>query len=246
MHKILIAVLVGLGLAQAQEVRVAVAANLRDAFGEIARAFQRENPGIKVTASFGSSGGFVQQITQGAPFDIFMAADTDFPRALERSDLAEPGTLQIYAKGRLALLIPNRVGLSPTGLGVLTDPKIARIAIANPQTAPYGRAAQEALRRAGLLEQVRGKLVFGQDISQATQLTLAAADAGLTAYSFAFTPAVKGQGKVWVVPERLAPPLEQAYLIVKGRARPEVRTLYDFIRSEQAKRILKAFGYQVP
>lgn len=248
MRKLLVSAVVMLGLAAAQqaEVRVAVAANLRDAFIEIVRAFNQDNTNIKVTPSFGSSGGFVQQITQGAPFDVFMAADTSFPQALERNNLTEPGTLRVYAKGRLALLIPNRVGLSPSSLNILLDPKIARIAIANPETAPYGRTAIEALQRAGLLEKLRSKLVFGQDISQATQLILAAADAGFTAYSLTFTTSVKGQGKVWVVPERLAPPLEQAYVIIKGRNRPEVKALYDYIQGDKARTILKAFGYQVP
>lgn len=234
----------GLGLVQAQEVRVAVAANFRDAFNDIARAFGKANPGVRVTPSFGASGAFTQQIVNGAPFDLFLAADMSFPRALEAQNLAEPGTLRVYARGKLVLFVPG--GPAPRGLEALRDPKFRRVVIANPETAPYGRAAVQALQASGLYDLIRPRLVFAQDIAQAAQLTLTAADAGFIAYSAVFTPAFKDKGGFFIVPQRLYDPLDQGMLVVRGRKRPEVQAFYDFLRSPEALRVIRAYGYQVP
>ncbi|WP_158531649.1 MULTISPECIES: molybdate ABC transporter substrate-binding protein [unclassified Meiothermus] len=248
MRKLLVGLTVALGLALAQqaEVRVAVAANLRDAFTEIARVFEKEYPNFKVSAVFGASGNFTQQILQGAPFDLFLAADTSFPERVEKEGRAEPNTRKVYARGKLILFIPNRVGLEPKDLKIILDPKIRRLAIANPETAPYGRAAQQTLQALGIYEQVKSKLVFGQDIAQAAQLTLSAADAGFIPFSYTFSPDLRNQGKFLVVAQRLYTPLDQAYVMVKGRDRPEVRALYEFISSDKAKTILKSYGYETP
>jgi len=235
----------GLALAQQGEVRVAVSANFRDAFNDIARAFSKTNPGVRVVPSFGSSGAFTQQIVNGAPFDLFLAADTSFPRALEAQGLVEPATLRVYARGKLVLFVPSRSGLQAKSLEVLRDPRVTRIAIANPETAPYGKAAMQAIKAYGLYQAVQNRLVFAQDIAQAAQLTLAAADAGLIAYSALFTPAFQGKGSFFIVPQRLYDPLDQGMVLVKGRARPEVRAFYEFLQSATAQQIIKAYGYQV-
>lgn len=227
-------------LVWAQEVRVAVAANLRDAFGDIARAYERET-GVKVVPSFGSSGAFTQQILQGAPFDLFISADTGFPKSLfeKGKGLEAP---RVYARGKLILFIPKRVGLKPQSLQVLLEPKVRKVAIANPEVAPYGRAAREALRRAGLWEKVEPKLVLGQDIGQTLQLTLAAADAGFFNFSALFSPSVRNQGEAWVIPQRLYDPLDQAALVLTERG----KGLYAFLFGEKARTILRAYGYETP
>ena len=227
-------------LGWAQEVRAAVAANLRDAFGEIARAYELETGG-KVIPSFGSSGAFTQQILHGAPFDLFIAADTGFPKSLfeKRKGLEAP---RVYARGKLILFIPKRVGLKPQTLQVLLDPKVRKVAMANPEVAPYGRAAREALRRAGLWEKVEPKVVFGQDIGQTLQLTLAAADAGFINFSALFSRGARNQGEAWVVPQRLYDPLDQAALVLTERG----KGLYAFLFGEKARTILRAYGYETP
>lgn len=227
-------------LGWAQEARVAVAANLREAFGEIARAYERKTGG-KVLSSFGSSGAFVQQILQGAPFDLFIAADAGFPKRLfeKGKGLEAP---RVYARGKLILFIPKRVGLKPQTLQVLLDPKVRKAAMANPEVAPYGRAAREALRRAGLWEKVEPKAVFGQDIGQALQLTLAAADAGFIGLSALFSPSVRNRGEAWVVPQRLYDPLDQAALLLSEGG----KGLYAFLFGEKARTILQNYGYETP
>lgn len=227
-------------LGWAQEVRAAVAANLRDAFGEIARAYEQKTGGM-VIPSFGSSGAFVQQILQGAPFDLFIAADTGFPKSLfERGKGLEAP--RVYARGKLILFIPKRVGLKPQTLQVLLEPKVRKVAIANPEVAPYGRAAREALRRAGLWEKVEPKVVFGQDIGQTLQFTLAAADAGFFNFSALFSPSARNQGEAWVVSQRLYDPLDQAALVLTERG----KGLYAFLFGEKARTILRAYGYETP
>ena len=237
--------LLGLALAQGTEVKVAVTANLRDAFLDIVRAFSQANPGVQVQANFGSSGAFTQQILQGAPFDLFLAADTGFPKALAEKGLAEEPP-RVYARGKLILFLPKRVGIKPKDLAVLLNPAIRKVALANPEVAPYGRGAKEALTQAGLWEKVQPKLVYGQDIAQTAQLTLAAADAGFFNFSALFTPAFRNQGEAFVVPQRLYTPLDQAVVLLKGRARPEVRRFYAFLFGAEARRVLVAYGYQVP
>jgi len=218
---------------------------LQPTFEQLIQAFTRANPGVKVIASYGSSGAFAQQIVEGAPFDIFMSADVTFLQELQQRGLLEEGTLKIYAIGKLILFVPARVGLQATSLKVLSDPKIQRIIIANPQTAPYGRAAVQAMSKMGIYDQVKGKIAFGQNIAQAAQLTLAGGDAGLIAISAIYGPFIS-QGSWFMVPQNLYDPLEQAYAIVKGRARGEVKTLYSFLSSPQASQIYKAWGYGLP
>jgi molybdate transport system substrate-binding protein len=236
----------GSAWAQSGEVRVAVAANLRDTFLELVQLFNQRHPTIRVIPSFGSSGAFTAQISQGAPFDIFMSADMAFPRELERRGLVEEGSLRVYAIGRLALFIPSRVGIRATSLQVLTDPRIRRVINANPEVAPYGRAAVQAMTRAGVYAAVRGRIALGQNISQAAQLTLAAGDAGFVALAAIYGPDLRHHGSWYVVPQHYHDPIEQGYLIVRGRARPEVRLLFEFLSSPEAQRVYQAWGYALP
>jgi molybdate transport system substrate-binding protein len=223
-------------LATAQEVRVAVSANLRPVFEQLQEAFAPT--GIRVVASYGSSGAFVQQITNGAPFDIFMSADLDFPKALEKRGLLEAGSLKPYAIGGLGLWFPRA---SQATLRTLLEPRIKRLVVANPETSPYGKATLQALKRSNLYEAVRTKLVFAQNIAQATQLTLASGDAGFVAAS-----ARSPQGSWILVPPNLFDPILQGYAIVKGRSRPEVRRFYAFLGQAEARKIYQAWGYRLP
>lgn len=236
----------GSAWAQSGEVRVAVAASLRDTFLELVQLFNQHHPTIRVIPSFGSSGAFTAQISQGAPFDIFMSADMAFPQELQRRGLVEEGSLRAYAIGRLALFIPSRVGVRATSLQVLTDPRIRRVINANPEVAPYGRAAVQAMTRAGVYAAVRERIALGQNISQAAQLTLAAGDAGFVALAAIYGPDLRHQGTWYVVPQRYHDPIEHGYLIVRGRARPEVRLLHEFLSSAEAQRVYRAWGYALP
>src|SRR5216683_7754104 len=156
--------------AQAREIRVAAAADLKFAMGELCAQFERQ-AGTKVNVTYGSSGNFFSQMRNGAPFDLFFSADIEYPQRLEAAGFAEPGTLYEYAVGRIVIWMPRSSSVDVARLGwkSLLDARVEKIAIANPEHAPYGRAAVAALRRAGIYEQVRAKLVYGENISQAAQ-----------------------------------------------------------------------------
>jgi molybdate transport system substrate-binding protein len=225
-------------------VRVAAAASLRDAFAALAAAFERTHPGVHVEPVFTSSGAATEQILHGAPFDLFCAADTAFPRRVEEQGRGVPGTFRVYARGRLALWIANRIGLEPTGLAVLADPRLKRIVVANPEAAPYGRAAVEALRAAGIFDAVAARLVYGQDAAQAVQQALAAGDAALLPLSLALAPAVRDAGRIWEVPAELHAPLEQACILVRDD--PRARALLEFVLGAEGRGILADYGLEAP
>lgn len=236
----------GGGDASSASVRVAVAANLRDAFVEIVARFREANPQVTVQPVYTASGSAFQQIREGAPFDLFLSADTRFPEALEAEGRVTPGTRRVYARGRLALWFSKRAPPAAQSVTALRDTQIRRIAIATPQTAPYGQAAMEVLAAAGLEAEVRPKLVFGQDVGQTAQIALAGADAAFLPLSYMRTPAFQSRGRAVVVDPASHAPLDQAYVIVRGRARPEARLLYEFLRSRAAREILERYGYEVP
>src|SRR4029450_2519889 len=173
----------------------AAASDLQSALPAIAARFEK-NAGGKVTLTFGSSGNFFAQIQNGAPFDVYLSADVDYPKRLEDVGLAEPGSRYEYARGRLVLWARRDAGIDVSrGLSILADSRVRRIAIANPDHAPYGRAAVAALRADGLYDRVRSKLVVGENISQAAQFAESgSADAGLIALSLALSPALKNAG----------------------------------------------------
>ncbi|MBI5489774.1 MAG: molybdate ABC transporter substrate-binding protein [Deltaproteobacteria bacterium] len=223
-------------------VRVVAAASLRDALGEVEAAFERKHPGMSVEVVFTSSGAAVEQLVQGAPFEVFLSADGKHVDEVVRRGLATPENRRVYARGRLALWIPSRVGVVPQGLSALEDPRVRRVAIANPDTAPYGRAAREALVAAGLWERIQGRLVFGQDIAQAAQQAQVAADAGLLALSLVLSPALRESGAYWVVPSELHGPLDQVLVLL--RETPASRAFVEFLLGEEARGILARYGYE--
>ena len=178
----------GGGLCAAQEITVAAAADLQFAMQEVGTRFQQES-GKAVKLIYGSSGNFAQQLQNGAPFDMFFSANLDYPRQLEAAGLTEPGTFYQYAIGKIVVWVPNdsKLDLS-SGLKALLDPSIKKIAIANPQHAPYGKAAVAALQKENIYEQVKDKLVLGENISQtASFVASGSADVGIIALSLALS-----------------------------------------------------------
>jgi len=242
------AVLNGSAVATAQEVWVAAASDLQVVLPKIAADFERRT-GEKVNVSFGSSGNFLAQIQNGAPFDVFLSADIDYPRQLERAGLAEPGTIFPYATGSLVLWTRKGSGVDVTrGLDALLTVRVRHIAIANPEYAPYGRAAVTALRSAGVYEQLRPKLVMGENVSQAAQFVQSGnADAGLIPLSFARTSAANAVGEYIAVPPSLYAPIEQAAVVVRAsRHKDAARAFVAFLKAPDTVTILSAAGFGPP
>lgn len=232
----------------AQTIRVAAASDLQFAMPELAKRYEKES-GAKVELSFGSSGNFSAQIQNGAPFDLFFSADRSYPERLIEAGEADPKSLYIYALGRLVLWAPSEahLKLEEKGFSVLADPRVQKIAIANPEHAPYGRAAVAALQKAGLYEQVRSKLVFGENISQAAQFVQSGnAQIGMIALSLAFSGSMKG-GERWMVPADYHAPLEQAAVLITAREnKAGAAGFLGFVRSEPGRAILARWGFAVP
>jgi molybdate transport system substrate-binding protein len=234
--------------AQEQSVRVAAAADLKYAMEELSADFASKT-GMKVDVTTGSSGNFFAQIQSGAPFDLFFSADTDYPKKLGAGGFAEPGTLSLYALGRIAIWAPPgaAIDLSNQGWNVLADAAVQKIAIANPMLAPYGRAAVAALQKAGIYEQVKSKLVYGEDISQAAQFVQSGnAQAGIIALSLAQSPGMK-EGKMWVIPAGMHPQIEQGVVMLKNaKNKNGAHAFLDFVKSAAGMAILEKHGFAVP
>lgn len=230
-----------------QTLRVAAASDLNAALGELIARFSAAKP-IDVSASFGSSGTFFAQITNGAPFDIFLSADVEYPRRLAERGLTE-GAVFTYAFGRLALwaAASSPVDVSK-GLPALVDPAVKRVSIANPEHAPYGRAAVEALKRAGVYDSLQGKLVLGENVAQALQFAHSgAADAAIVALSLALAPASKERGRALELPADSHSPIEQGGAIVKSSAHVDAaRAFRDYLTGPEARTILQQYGFSLP
>lgn len=234
--------------ADAQELKVAAASDLTAALAELTAAYQKEHK-TNLVLSFGSSGNFFTQIQNGAPFDIFFSADMAYPQELEEANLAEPGSLYEYALGRLVLWVPLESSIDvKRGLEALRSSGVRRISVANPQHAPYGRAAVAALQHANLYDAVKDKIVFGENISQAAQFVQSGnADAGLIALSLALSMQMKQAGKYWLVPIDYHPPLRQAAVILRSSTqKAEAAKFLQFVRSPQGRAIMDHYGFTLP
>ena len=252
MKKFVVALLfVGLlvSCALAQEVTVAAAADLNYALKDLAARFEQKT-GNKVTLSFGSSGNLFSQIQSGAPFDLFFSADEQYPQKLVAAGLMDPASLRNYAVGHLVLWAPNATGLDPQTLkmDLLLQPSVKRIAIANPQHAPYGRAAMAAIEHYGLKAKLTSKLVFGENISQAAQFVQSGnAQAGLIALSLAMSPAMKDAGKYWELPSDSYPEMRQAAGIVSSsKHKSTAQAFLSYISSPDGTAVLGQYGFAVP
>jgi molybdate transport system substrate-binding protein len=234
----------------AAEIRVAAAADLQFAMPEILGEFGRAHPAVPVSVTYGSSGNFYSQIANGAPFDVYFSADMSYPQRLADQGLALEGSLFRYAVGRLALWVPagSPLEIEKRGLGALQSPEARHVAIANPRHAPYGQAAEAALRWLGIYEAVQTKLVYGENVSQALQFVqTGAAEAGIVALSLAVAPAVTGTGRHVEIPLETFPRLEQGGIILRSAANPEAaQLLRSFVLGEAGRAILKRFGFFLP
>ncbi len=228
---------------------VAAASDLQFAVEEIARAFTEET-GQSVRLAFGSTGNFARQIREGAPFEIFMAADEQFIFDLHRDGYtADEGML--YALGRIVLMLPEGSPLAPDAtlgdLGVaLEDGRLTRFAIANPEHAPYGMRAEEALRHAGLWDEIRPRLVLGENVSQAAQFALSGStEGGIIALSLARAPALDALGEHVLIPEDFHAPLLQRMVLIDG-ASPAAEAFFAYMSGEPAREIMRRYGFLLP
>ncbi|HSQ80176.1 MAG TPA: molybdate ABC transporter substrate-binding protein [Casimicrobiaceae bacterium] len=228
---------------------VAAAADLQFALPEIAAAFSRET-GQQLRLVFGSSGNFRRQIEDGAPFELFLSADQSYVDALAREGrTADAGV--VYAVGRLALIVPkgSPIAADPQLRGVaqaLADGTLRKFAIANPQHAPYGRAARQALERAGLWQAIEPRLVLGENISQTAQFAVSgAAQGGIVAYSLLRSKALAGRGDYVVLPASMYDPLVQKMVLLKGADAP-ARAFYRYLQGPAARAIFDRYGFEAP
>ncbi len=228
---------------------VAAASDLQFALPEIAAQFERETQqGVRLT--FGSSGNLARQIRQGAPFQVFLSADEQYALDLSREGLTE-GEGALYGEGRLAILVPSGSPLRADGTledlrTALSDGRLSRFAIANPEHAPYGQRAAEVLRHRGLWEPIRDRLVLGENASQAAQFaTSGSTQGGLVAHSLALTPRVAALGAFALIPAEWHTPLRQRLVLLKG-AGPVARGFYGFVQGPAARAILERYGFALP
>ena len=241
-------VITGLNVAVAEEITIAAAADLNFAFREIVAEYEK-NTGNQVRLTLGSSGNFFAQIQNGAPFDMYFSADISYPRKLEEAGLTVPGSLYQYAIGRIVLWAPLESRIDVTrGLEVLREPTVKKFAIANPKHAPYGRAAVAAMEYYKVYDQVKDKIVLGENISQTAQfIESGAADTGIIALSLAMASAMKSKGTYWEVPSEAHPPVEQGTVILKSSKQPEAaKQFLAFIKGERGQDIMKRYGFTVP
>ena len=215
---------------------------------ELAEKFEEET-GVKIDTTFGSSGNFFSQIQNGAPFDLFFSADVEYPKKLVATGTADAASLYEYAVGRIVVWVPAdaKVDVTRDTWNVLLDASVQKVAIANPQHAPYGRAAVAAMQKAGIYERVKSRLVYGENISQAAQFAQSGgAQAGIIALSLALSPPMK-DGKYWVVPANMHEPIAQGAVILRGAKNKDgAASFLAFVRSPIGRNILARFGFQLP
>ena len=229
---------------------IAAAADLKFALDELVRAFREENPEADLQVTYGSSGNFFAQLSNGAPFDVYLSADVAYPRKLAEQGLVHESGVFLYAVGRLVVWVPKDSPLAVETLGMkaLLEPAAKRIAIANPQHAPYGRAAEAAMKSQGVYDAVKDKLVLGENIAQTAQFVRSgAADVGLIALALAQAPAMKDQGSFWEVPLDAYPRLEQGGAITRQARDVELAQRFrDYLLGAEGKALLKRYGFFLP
>jgi molybdate transport system substrate-binding protein len=234
--------------ASAGELKIAAAADLTFAFSDVGARFVKQT-GNTVKLTYGSSGNFFAQIQNGAPFDLFFSADVGYPQKLEAAGLTVPGTIYEYASGKLVMWAPTASKLDLSrGLSTLLDPGIRKIAIANPQHAPYGAAAVAAMRHEGVYDKVKGQLVLGENISQTAQFVQSGnADVGLIALSLAVAPAMKDKGRYVEIPAADYPPIIQAAVILKSSHNKELANQFlKFMKERGTVALMERYGFSVP
>ena len=231
---------------QAEKITIAAAADLKFAMDEIVGAFKKANPADEVDVVYGSSGKFQTQIRQGAPYDLYFSADIGFPRELAKDGFAASG-VKPYAFGRIVLWSAS-MDASRMTLASLTDAKIARIAIANPQHAPYGKRAEEALRASGLWEKVEPKLVYGENIAHTAQFVQTGnAQVGIIALSLAVNPELSSKGGYWLIPDKLHEPLEQGFIVTRrAEGSALAKRFAAYMDGKPARAVMTKYGFVLP
>ncbi|GAC1701569.1 MAG: molybdate ABC transporter substrate-binding protein [Candidatus Acidiferrum sp.] len=233
---------------QNEPVRIAAAADLKFVMTDLAHEFGKAT-GNRLDVTYGSSGNFFAQLRNGAPWDMYFSADIDYPKQLQTAGLTEPGTLWKYAVGRIVIWAPEdaSVDVSAQGWKALLDSKVRKIAIANPEHAPYGRAAVAALIKAGVYDAVKSKLVYGENISQAAQFVQSGnAQAGILAMSLTLSPGMKN-GESWVIPAEMHPPIEQGAVVLKNaKNKKAALTFLEFVKSDMGRATLARYGFTAP
>lgn len=232
--------------AQAEKLTIAAAADLKFAMGEVVEKFRAARPGDQIEVIYGSSGKFFTQIKNGAPFDMYFSADIEYPRKLEKEGLAASPT-RPYAVGRIVLwsLKPE---LAKTALKDLPKTPIRKFAIANPQHAPYGLRAREALAHQDVWTAMEPKLVMGENIAHTAQFVdSGAADAGIVALALVLAPNMKGKGAWSLIPAEWHEPLEQGYVITRrAAANPLAKAFAGYMASEPARAVMRRYGFVLP
>ena len=234
--------------AQQSRLNIAAASDLKSALTDIAASYEKQS-GVKLNLTFGSSGNFFAQIQNGAPFDLFFSADSNYPRKLNEAGLVLPNSADSYAVGRIVLWSSAESKLDPDKCGwqSLLDASVQKIAIANPDHAPYGRAAIEALKNSGLYEKVKAKLVFGENISQAAQFVQSgSAQIGILAESLIHSPSF-ASGHSWKIPQNQYAPLLQSVVVLKTSANKDAALAFlAYTKSPAAQAILEKYGFARP
>lgn len=234
---------------RSHQLRVAAAADLKFAMDDMLKDFSRVRPDVDVRVTYGSSGTLFAQLANGAPFDMFFSADIDYVHRLRSQNLIVPGSDVVYAVGRIVLWVGRSSPLDLTrGLAVLGDASVRRVAIANPAHAPYGRAAEAAMKSMKIYDEVRSKLVFGENVAQAAQFVESgAADAGIIALSLASSPALMNEGRFWEIPLATYPRMEQGGAVLKRTREPEAAgALATFVLGTNGRATLERFGFFLP
>ncbi|HEX5752795.1 MAG TPA: molybdate ABC transporter substrate-binding protein [Archangium sp.] len=228
---------------------IAAASDLKFALDELLVSFREKHPGADVQVTYGSSGNFLAQLSNGAPFDVFLSADVAYPRRLAEQGLVA-GEVFLYAVGRLVVWVPrdSPLPVAQRGMDALREPAARRIAIANPQHAPYGRAAEAALKSQGVYDTVKDRLVLGENIAQTAQFVQSgAADAGIIALALALAPAMREQGHSWEVPLDAYPRMEQGGAILKRAKDPALaRAFRDHLLGPEGTAVLSRYGFSLP
>lgn len=233
-------------VAHAEKITVIAAADLKFAMDEIVTSFNKSHPKDQVEVIYGSSGKFFTQVQQGAPYDMYFSADINYPRELAKKGMAASEVIP-YAFGRIVLWSNSRDAAKMT-LENLTDPKISKIAIANPKHAPYGKRAEEALKSLKLWDKVQSKLVFGENIAHTAQFVETGnAQVGIIALALALNPSLSNKGGYYLIPDNLHQPLEQGYIITKRAAdKPLAKLFSGYMTSKEARRIMVKYGFVLP
>jgi len=231
------------------ELAIAAAADLRFALDELVKDFEEKYPATKVNVTYGSSGNFFAQFQNGAPFDLFFSADIAYPRKLAEKGLGADDVF-LYAIGCIVVWAPkdSPVAVDKLGIKALLEPSIRKIAVANPEHAPYGRAAVAALKALDVYDQVASRLVYGENIAQTAQFVQSgAADVGILALSLAVAPQMRDAGRFWQVPLDSYPRMEQGGIILNSAKNLETaRAFRDFVLGDHGREVLKHYGFYLP